>query len=140
MDTLAIEDFSRAIQADGSTGYASVNRGFCYLRLARHADAIADFSNAVSIFSRLIVHSPLYSDGYFFRGRALRGLGRFEDAIRDQTECIRLDPSQARAYAERGLAYMELGKPELAALDWRQATRLLPSSTIRFEQFMRARV
>ncbi len=69
------------------------------------------------------------SDGgtdLFNRGNAhLRG-GRFDKAIRDYDEAIRLDPRNVLAYNNRGNAYVRKGQYEQAFADLNEALRLLP--------------
>ena len=52
--------------------------------------------------------------------------GRFEDAIADFTEAIRLNPKEDGAYAWRGRAKMELKRYEAAIADFTEAIRLNP--------------
>ena len=58
------------------------------------------------------------------RGCALELLERYEDAITDQTEAIRLVPDYAEAYYDRHVCYLAIGKTELAETDEAKALEL----------------
>ena len=57
-------------------------------------------------------------------GDELQGQGRFEEAIAEYDEAIRLDPQLAVAYNNRGLGYKRLGQPQRAIQDLDEAIRL----------------
>ncbi len=52
--------------------------------------------------------------------------GRYDEAIEEYTEAIRLDPQYALAYHNRGFAYDDLGQLERAIQDYDEAIRLNP--------------
>src|SRR5207248_581682 len=58
---------------------------------------------------------------YLRRGLVLTSQGRFEQAIADLDEVMRLDPSMAAVYQVRGAAYGSLRKFELAIADFTEA-------------------
>ena len=53
--------------------------------------------------------------------------GRFEDAIAEYDEALRLDSQYAVAYYNRGAAYFTLGQFERAIEDYGEAIRLTPN-------------
>ncbi len=55
-------------------------------------------------------------------------MGRFDRAVQDLTEAIRLDPHRATAYQNRGAAYNGLGQYERAIEDLSRAIELDPSN------------
>ena len=61
---------------------------------------------------------------YHNRGVAKAKLGRFEAAIVDFTEAIRLNPKWAKAYRDRSSAYRQLGKTAQAKADCDKAQAL----------------
>ena len=54
---------------------------------------------------------------------------RFEEAIADCTEAIRLDPDEPRLYLERGDARSALGRYKEAIVDYDRAIQLDPDNT-----------
>lgn len=65
--------------------------------------------------------------GWFEQGMADFAAGRYDAAVQDYTEAIRLDPSLAFAYVNRGGAYDLLGQRDAAIQDYTEAIRLAPS-------------
>jgi tetratricopeptide (TPR) repeat protein len=57
------------------------------------------------------------------RGRAWKEQGKFENALEDLNEAIRLDPNRARYFSNRGLVYDRLDEFERAIADYNEALR-----------------
>ena len=55
------------------------------------------------------------------RGLAYEKLGKYQRAIEDYSQAIRLDPNNAEAYNHRGIAYYNLDNRYHACDDWRKA-------------------
>ena len=53
-------------------------------------------------------------------------MGRFEEAIADYSEVIKLDPDLVSAYIGRGIANTSLGKYDEARADFKKALELEP--------------
>ena len=70
----------------------------------------------------------LNGDAYNTRGLAKYGLGRFEEAIQDANEALRLNPENGWAYNTRGLGKNGAGKYEEAVQDASEAIRRNPKS------------
>ena len=66
------------------------------------------------------------AEAYLNRGNAKYNLGRYEEALADYTEAIRLKPDYAVAYHNRGNAKDDLGRSEEALADYTEAIRLKP--------------
>jgi len=66
------------------------------------------------------------AEEHFNAGADLHRQGRFEEAITDYDEAIRLDPQLALAYYNRGVAYQSMGQPQRAIQDYDEAIRLDP--------------
>ena len=62
---------------------------------------------------------------FYERSKAAKAkLGRYEAAIMDFTEAIRLNPKWAKAYRDRSSAYRQLGKTAQAKADCDKAQAL----------------
>ena len=64
------------------------------------------------------------------RGRAQANLGRFEQALTDLNESLRLDPKSARAFQDRGNVWHKRGDLQKALADYDQALLLNPRSAM----------
>ncbi|XP_070553805.1 uncharacterized protein [Ptychodera flava] len=98
--TNAIEDLSIAIHLDPHNSVAFYHRG-CLLRRAHPKKALQDFS--VSI---LLDDSQENVLAYLHRGILYMDMERYEDAISDFEEVIKLDRSVACPHLNLGLIYM----------------------------------
>lgn len=91
-----------------------------------------DFSDAETIQGcdaviRWARESPRDAAAAFYnRGIAYRNQGKFDRAIEDQGEALRLRPTFADALNERGLAYLQKGDSARALSDFDAAIRLKP--------------
>lgn len=96
-------------------------QGFAYL-FQQH------FDEAKECFSRAIQSDPDSVIAYVGRG-GLYGtyLQKYEDAILDYNQAIRLDPNNAKIYLERGLCRYRLQHYEDALVDQTHAIRLDPT-------------
>jgi Flp pilus assembly protein TadD len=63
------------------------------------------------------------------RGRALTAEGKYDEAIAELTEAIRLQPDLARAYNARGYVYLLRRDNPHALADFDEAIRLSPGYT-----------
>jgi tetratricopeptide (TPR) repeat protein len=101
---------------------------------ARHAIEYTTYriyyiKGAVAACSRLIARNPGDAISYLHRGEAYRIEGRYDQAIADLDQAIRLDPKSTfstMAYTGRGEAYRGKGDYHRAIADFEQAIRLDP--------------
>jgi len=64
---------------------------------------------------------------YLLRGRAYFDIQRYEQALKDFSEVIRLVPDCANFYYNRGFTYSKLGQQSRAIEDYNEAIRLIPN-------------
>ena len=72
------------------------------------------------------------AEKHFFAGYELAEQGRFEEAIGEYDEAIRLDPQDADAYNNRGVSYENLGQFQRAIQDHDEAIRLDPQPALAY--------
>jgi tetratricopeptide (TPR) repeat protein len=117
--SLALKNFDRAIDVQPNP-VSYDNRGSVLESLGRHAEAIADFSQAIAI-------APLDTDAYSNRATSYLASKRWDLAIADLNRVISVEPSNHLAYYNRGMAYERSGDAEKAIVDYREAARRRPS-------------
>ncbi|WP_395014743.1 tetratricopeptide repeat protein [Dongia sp.] len=135
----AIEDLTRLLRFEPSSGEAYFDRGLLQQRAGRHAAALADYSAALR-------WSPPYWEPHFNRAQVHLALGDRDAALRDYERVLVLNPahveSRAHAFCLRGLIAMESGDLAEAernfslsiAADPRLADAWANRATIRFRQ------
>ncbi len=94
-------------------------RGGVFHILKRHQEAIADYTQAITI-------NPQYALAYNNRGLAKSNLGDKAGAIADYTQAITINPQYALAYYNRGLAKYESEDKTGAIADYTQAITINP--------------
>ncbi|MEY2537065.1 MAG: hypothetical protein QOG67_805 [Verrucomicrobiota bacterium] len=98
--------------------------GFAALALGNNDRAITCFNDA----SRKYLAKSWRAWVYLCRGTAYSRKSRFDEAIRDFTESIRLNPTPADPYAGRGWAYQQKDDIEKALGDFNEAIARDPNS------------
>ena len=82
--------------------------------------AIADYNQAIQL-------NPKYAEAYNNRGNVYYNQGKYDLAIADYNESIRLNnPKLWLPYNNRGIVYDDQGKYDLAIADYNQAIQLNP--------------
>lgn len=120
---LALEDFNRAIRSNrAKAGDAFAYRALIHYNAGNYKQAMSDASEAVR-------QKPEQADGWHTRGLVLTALQKYDAAVADFDEAIKLTantPTEARPRANRGLAYEGLGKNDEAAADFKSALAIDP--------------
>ncbi len=142
-------DWPPAIRAEGY-----YNRGVELDQLARHAEAVLSYEQAVRLkpdyaaaytnmaitlaklrrwddavraYRAAIRERPDYGDAYYNLGLTLADLGRWPDALDAFREAIKLNPADADALYNMGFMLNRLGRPEEAAHAYTAAVRVRPN-------------
>lgn len=116
----AIADAGKAIELDPKNPLFYNLRGSLQGELRRYPEAVADLSKEIELLGP---GGAGYSS-YAMRGRFNVELGKFEDALRDYDEAIKLRPIDAELYKGRAIVHERMGKGELAAADQGRAASL----------------
>ena len=115
-----MEQFSRALQVNGSVAETWNNRGTVLNDLKRFQEAIADFERAIQL-------SPRYAEALCNKGKALTILRRFDEALAAFEGSIAIKPDLAEAWLGRGNIFYELKRYNEAITACERALRLKPS-------------
>ncbi len=92
----ALNDYNHAIELDPTSPYAYLDRGHLYLLRNLFEQSVLDLSLSLRLFGQ----RPA-SVLYYYRAQAFQGLRRWDDAIKDYNEYIRLDAQGAFATAAK---------------------------------------
>lgn len=120
----AIKNFTKAISSNIAPvpiDDVYVYRGIAYANLNMNAEAKADFSKAIDLFS--------YdnSTAYLERGKIFLKEKDYNKAIQDFNTAIKMNyENNGDDYYYRGLAYIQIGERENAIKDLSKAIKLLP--------------
>ena len=114
----AIKELSRSIDLDPTNDTAFLNRAICFAAIEKYDQAILDLDAYLRLKSD--------NDAYRFRGTLLNEAGRFDEAIKDFGEAIRLDPADAGAYAGRAESWMRKGEHQRVVQDTTKAIEIDP--------------
>jgi len=93
-------------------------------------DRLVILEDALSIFSDELLSES--ADNYCHRGGVLLLLERFDEALEDVNEALRIDPNYATAYLGRGRIYNMMEKFDEATIDLKKAIELNPQNTLAY--------
>lgn len=98
-------------------------KGTDYARVNLHVEALEEFSAAIRLNKGEI---SIEESARVFgeRGRVYQQMMRYEDALTDMWNALRLDDRNAALYNDRGLLYLEMRDPARAREDFRAAVKL----------------
>jgi len=115
----ALEKYRDALALDPESHRAHFSLGVVHYSRQDYPRALEALHRAVELESE---RAPYLLQ----RGHTLLRLRRFDEAIRDYEEVIRLDPSRARAYYSVGIAYYNSRDYEKAAHWLRRYLKIAP--------------
>jgi tetratricopeptide (TPR) repeat protein len=116
----ALASCTQAIDLDGSSFTAYVNRAVIYMNLQMHDSALTDLNTAISLNSEALL-------GYVNRGLIYEKTGQYAKSMQDYSRAIELAPENPSYYNHRGAAKATLGDLEGADADFLQALALDPN-------------
>lgn len=123
--------FPENSQFDSKYAKAYYRRGRAYWGLAHYDMAIADFTVAQKLNSKLIPDLVL-ADVYYGRGRDYLAHAKFDEAISDLTTAIQFNQKYTKAYHKRGLAYVKKHELDKAIADLSVAIQLDPKYAVAY--------
>ncbi|XP_064360037.1 tetratricopeptide repeat protein 31 isoform X3 [Dromaius novaehollandiae] len=89
----AVQAFTEAVKLNPREYRLFGNRSYCYEKLQQYEEALRDAQVSLSL-------QPTWPKGFFRKGKALRGLKRYAEAVSTFEELLRLDGSYADAAAQ----------------------------------------
>ena len=87
---------------------------------------VSYWNNSFTLFSHAIEVTQNNYIAYNNLGVAYDKLGRYQDAIEDYKQAIRIKPDYAEAHFNLGVAYGKLGRYQDAIESYKQAIRIKP--------------
>ena len=108
--------FSAALKLDPHHRTARANRAYARRK-------IGDFVGARRDYGKALADAPT-AKLYNARAYCSAKLEKFDAAVADYTEALRLDPANAHALHNRGISYDRLGRDDEAARDFERALEI----------------
>jgi tetratricopeptide (TPR) repeat protein len=99
---------------------AYLYRGQAYELSGRHRQAIADFTQAITL-------RPDFDEAYGLRGDAYAANSQYDAAIDDYTKALAINPADDSRYVSRGLVFEKKGNTTAAINNYREALRFAPN-------------
>jgi tetratricopeptide (TPR) repeat protein len=120
---LALQSFSKAIDANQGGGIAYYDRGQTYWRLGRYDEALTDVTRAIGLIGG-------FADGYELRARIEQAQGNTTAALSDADRAVALAPDVLRNRFERADVLSALSRDADAALDYEAILKRDPRSVL----------
>ena len=114
--TTAVAAFSAALKLNPRHQAARANRAYARRK-------IGDFVGARRDYGKALADAPT-AKLYNARAYCSAKLEKFDAAVADYTEALRLDPTNAHALHNRGISYDRLGRDDEAARDFERALEI----------------
>ena len=124
----AIEDFSTVIKLTPNSLKAYELRGSSRGIINDNAGAVADYTAAIALEKKSDPKADL-SGYYSLRAAQLKSQGKFDAALADYSELIRLNPRDANQLVYRADIYEKKGDKARAIADYRRALEIDPASS-----------
>jgi len=116
----AIQQFTKAIEADPKHVASYLGRCRAYYAKGNYDQSIVDCDQAISL-------DPMNAEAFYYRGRDYQFKGTTDRALEDYSAALRLDPRHAAAWANRGYLNHEMKKDyEQAKKDYEESLKLDP--------------
>jgi tetratricopeptide (TPR) repeat protein len=116
----AIADYDSALVLSPKHPLAIINKALALGDLRQYDSAIAWYTQAIALISPM-EYGGAQEHAYFGRGLMYNQTSRFELALKDFNDAIRLKPDDRYAHLHRGNAYKAQGKYDSAIGDYKNA-------------------
>ena len=116
----AIADYDSTLVLSPKHPLAIINKALAFGDLLKYDSAIVLYTQAIALISPM-EYGGAREHAYFGRGLMYNQTGRFELALKDFNDAIRLKPDDRYAHLHRGNAYKALGKCDSAIADYKNA-------------------
>src|SRR5919197_4897309 len=137
----AIDEFTKAIEANPKDARGYTNRGTAYRQAAQTAQAAGDagaaatrYSSALADFTKAIEVAPKDEVAYRERGMTAVMQSQFDVARPDSDKAIELAPDDGYAYKFRGFAEIGLNQWDKAAADFTTAIQKQPDDVQNYDR------
>jgi tetratricopeptide (TPR) repeat protein len=117
----AIADYDSTLVLSPRHPLAIINKALALGDLMQYDSAIVWYTQAIALISPM-EYGGAQEHAYFGRGLMYNQTGRFELALKDFNDALRLKPDDRYAHLHRGNAYKALGKYDSAIADYENAT------------------
>jgi tetratricopeptide (TPR) repeat protein len=87
----------------------------------------ANYERVISLSNTIARQRQNFPNAYWWRGLALDGLGKIEEAIKDYGRVLGLSPKFADARFKRGVAFEKIGRVDDALQEYDRAIQLEPT-------------
>lgn len=158
---LAVPYYTEALKGLPNDAETWFKRGYCQSRLEHHAEAAADYAQALKVnpnvypettehnlgyqyyqlenyqealkyFQAQLKRDPKHLSSLNYLGLCLHELQRDDEALKAYNSAIAVDSKYRYPYANRGRLYYEQGKLDLALADYKQSVSLDPKYALPF--------
>ncbi|MGE0269209.1 MAG: tetratricopeptide repeat protein [Candidatus Omnitrophota bacterium] len=117
--SMAVDDFTRAVEIDSTRTAALVNRGNVYRKIGQYALALSDINQAIE-------KSPEDFRHYINRGNVYAKMELYGQALADFQKVIKLQPHYLEVYKNIGNVYEFQGRYDLALAEYNKFLEYSP--------------